>query len=178
MKKVLLCLLLASLAISAKSQNCFNEYDNNVSALACVDAVATFEMNYYAAIIKQPQQDRFALYLNDKNYPLQSWHMMDRSGPDFNIHQYGFKDGDVNVIVVYKIVKRYTVADIAIIVAGQPYYHNTNASIYTNPKDDLHDIEGIASIGNKKSSFIIIMDGSDIVSVKIGDTMYVRHNNN
>jgi hypothetical protein len=164
--------LLCLMAFNAKSQNCFNEYNNTVSSLACVNSQAGFDINQYAAAIYQAQ-DKFASVKDEINYPIGSWNLLQREGNFSNIHQYGFKKDQLDIIITYKIINTFTLADLAIVVAGQPFYHS-QININTDLQYGWHEMKGNGKLFGSETPFTITLDWADIIGVKIGDTIIIR----
>jgi hypothetical protein len=173
MKNLYLCLMLALLAFNAKSQNCFGEYDNIVSSLVCVNAKGGFDIMSQTALIENPTQKKFAITnTNDKEY-IPSFYMMESSGDFSNIHQYGFQCKGFEIYLTYKIVQRYTNAELAFVIANYPAFHKV-VNIETEPKNGYHTITGNYRFQNKDYSFAIILDGSDLVAVSMGSIFISR----
>jgi len=159
MKPYILFVAIILAAIKTHAQNCFNEYDNTVSSLACVDYQAGFEINKTAALYSNPNQPTYTT-TDDNNFTkgVDCWYMMDRSGNFFNIHQYGFKSVEGSEIVIaYKIMQKNVKAELAIVVNGQPYFHGIVVL-----SDNGHNIYKTGSILGQysytNSSFILALD--------------------
>lgn len=178
MKFIYLSFMLVLLSVlDCSAQNCFNEFDNVVSDVACVDYSMGFDVNVMAAKIGSPNQPLFTTTTNEGFTKLApSWFMMDKSGKLFNIHQYGFKtDNDLNIVVVYKVLVKDKSIEAAITIEGKPVYHGiTNLSIdkygyYRTP--DLNGgfdfkSSGLLIVLNDKSQLVCFAFGGYVVYLK------------
>lgn len=159
-----------------KAQNCFNESNSTVASLACVDATASFDVNYQAAIINNPSQPKFVVFDGDSNHPIPSWYMMEQKGNFFNIHQYGFTINDISVVVTYKILKMFELADVAIVINGRPFYHKISY-IYKNQKaGNWYDIVATGGTTENPLQFNLTFIGdSNLAGVQLGNLTIAKH---
>lgn len=161
-------------SLSSYSQECFNE-NSTVAKLACADAQMTFDLNKTASEVKYAPKLTFA-YINDdgKNLVIPSWFMMEKSGKLFNIHQYGFKKGDTEMVVVYKILEKNSQAEVAIMVANSPFYHGVlslskNQGVFTTS-----EVEGTFN-GYPLKFMLILNNQSQLQAFALGGNVYSLH---
>jgi hypothetical protein len=160
----------------AYSQDCFNENDSIVSSLACVDANATFDMNYQAAIINNPSQPKFVVFDGSLNHAIPSWYMMDKKGNFFNIHQYGFTVNDIHIIITYKILKIFELADVAIVINGKPFYHKISYIYKNNKIPNCYDIVATGGTNSNQLQFDLNFIGdSNLAGIQLGDLTIAKH---
>jgi hypothetical protein len=173
MKRIFFAFIILVLPVCVKSQNCFGEFNNSVSALACVDAQATFDMNYRASIIIHPYQDRYAFYQNEVNYPVKSWYITDEKY--YNINEYGFKNEALDIIVVYQVIHQTNKVEIAIMLDGLPFYHGI---LDLSFKHEWIDISGSSTFTGQPIPFLVSFKNDKILGVAVGKITIVQHNNN
>lgn len=162
-----LCL---SFAIAAKSQNCFGTEGSIVASLACANATMGFDVSEKAAEYGSSQKYKFTYQMGESTeVPLPSWYMMDKSGKAFNIHQYGFKAGGNEINIVYKIITRYTDADVAIVIEGKPVFHHI-VSMSADKGNGMRTISGSGTYGEEKVRFELVLFDSDLAGFKFGTT--------
>jgi hypothetical protein len=137
--------------------------------------MATFEMSYKAEIASGVDHEIFSRFDGETNHVVKSWALLDREGQFFNLHQYGFLIGEQQIIIVYKILKRYSLAEYAIVIGNKPFYYG-KLEILTN-NNDYHISNSVSIYDNSPLKFEITLQGSNLASFKLGNLHIIRLTN-
>lgn len=152
---------------SAKSQDCFGEFESNVSSIACINYELGFELSKNGAIASETPQPFFAVNNSHGSRDrIQSFYMIDKKGTFFNIHQHGFKVGDMIIEVDYKIVSLNRLVDLAIVIDGQPVFHKI-ADISEKYSDNIRVINGVGVYSGRAERFAVLIRNSDLVGFQM-----------
>lgn len=177
MKIIYLGIILSSITITVKSQDCFNEFDSTVASVTCINSEAEFEMMRQFAVISNPSQSTFTMIEDNIKNIIPSWDMIGKKGKFFNIHQYCFTKRGLNIYISYKIIKFKKIAELAIVIGKEPFYHSIVA-IYPHPSNKYHLISDIGKFWGSELKFDLIFENdSNLLAFNLDDTMFLKINN-